>query len=41
MVDVGSVDGDAVGALGLALQSAPKSMVVIGDVHAFPQNSEI
>ena len=41
LADVSSVDGGAVSALASSLQSAPKSMVVVGDVHAFPQNSEI
>jgi len=41
LADVSSVDGGAVSALASSLQSAPKSMVVVGDVHAFPQNTEI
>lgn len=40
-VDVSGVDGGAVQSLAASVKSAPKSMVVLGDVHAFPQNTEI
>ena len=41
IIDVSGVDGGAVQSLAASVKSAPKSMVVVGDVHAFPQNTEI
>jgi len=41
MADVGSAHADDVQALASAIAAAPKSMAVLGDVHAFPQNTEI
>lgn len=41
VVDLSGVDGGAVQSLAASVQSAPKSMVVVGDIHAFPQNTEI
>lgn len=40
-VDVSGADAGAVQSLAASVQSAPKSMVVVGDIHAFPQNTEI
>jgi len=41
MADVGSAHADDVQALASTIAAAPKSMAVLGDVHAFPQNTEI
>jgi len=41
MADVGAAHADDVQALASSIAAAPKSLVVIGDVHAFPQNTEI
>merc|ERR1712212_1443205 len=41
IVDAGSATQDAVMELAAAVASAPKSMVVVGDTHAFPHNSDI
>jgi len=41
MADVGAAHADDVQALASSIAAAPKSMAVLGDVHAFPQNTEI
>jgi len=41
IVDAGAATQDAVMELAAAVASAPKSMVVVGDTHAFPHNSDI
>jgi len=41
MADVGGAHADDVQALASSIAAAPKSMAVLGDVHAFPQNTEI
>jgi len=41
IIDAGAASTDAVVALAHQLQTAPKSLVVVGDVHAFPQNTQL
>jgi len=41
VLDLSGVDGGAVASLASSLQGSQKSLVVVGDVHAFPQSSEI
>lgn len=41
IVDAAGADSDSIVALAQSVLNAPKSMVVIGDVHAFPQNTDI
>jgi len=39
--DLSGVDAGSVASLAASLQNSAKSLVVVGDVHAFPQNSQI